>query len=450
MIDLLDNLLRQILVSGIGGGFTSGQIGFQAPNADWRTVVNGINVGGNPANSLNVYLVDLRENRKLRSNERIRTAVNGLVTEDPAPARLDCHYLISAWSPVLPGGGILEPTLDEHALLYQVTRVLVQNGPLNPSRVYSSGSPQLNVWQDFQNADLPVAVLPVEGFHKLAEFWGGMGTGSLWKPAVYLIVTVPVALVREESGFMVTTTLTDHRITNELGTAEVLAQIGGQVLGPRRQLAVGNAGVTAVNVGGDPKVLTVTSAAAFVPGDIVTRSSARSTVATIAGNNVSLDVPLPGLAPGDTLRIANLPPGQFSVRLVDTSGLEPGTLMTLTGDDAAVPGAIVSEQVVIERIDSTTRFVMFRHLPARGKTLNMNVPAANAPALVAAARGAWVHLDAVTGARLQSAVTDEDGRFIFSRLQRGDYQLRAGANGFGPVSRAITVPSPTGEYDLQF
>jgi hypothetical protein len=34
------------------------------------------------------------------ANERERRFDNGMVFEDPAPARLDCHYLISAWSPM--------------------------------------------------------------------------------------------------------------------------------------------------------------------------------------------------------------------------------------------------------------------------------------------------------------------------------------------------------------
>ena len=309
MIDLLDNLIRQILVSGIGGGFTAAQIGFQPPNADWRTVVNGIVVGGNPANSLNVYLFDLRENRKLRSNERIRTVSNGMVMEEAAPARLDCHYLISAWSPAAAAAGVLEPTLDEHALLYQTTAVLVRNGPFNPSRVYPTGSAQLNAWRDFQNVDLPVVVVPVDGFAKLAEFWSGIGTGSVWRPAVYLIVTLPVALARDEAGFLVTTTVTDHRISGVPETAEVWIQIGGHV-----------------------------------------RDSTH---------------PLPG----------------------------------------------------------------------------------GAPAPVASA---WVHLERLTGERLQTSTTNEAGRFVFSELRAGQYQLRTGAVGLGPITRVVTVPSPSGEYDLQF
>ena len=42
-------------------------IGFEIPNDKWQASVNGLNVGDI---AINVYLYDVRENRKLRSNER--------------------------------------------------------------------------------------------------------------------------------------------------------------------------------------------------------------------------------------------------------------------------------------------------------------------------------------------------------------------------------------------
>ena len=77
--------------------------------------------------------MDLRENRKLRTNERERTYVGSDVYETPPPRRVDCHYLISAWSPVLVTPGI-DPTFDEHALLAEVARVLGQRDVLDPAR----------------------------------------------------------------------------------------------------------------------------------------------------------------------------------------------------------------------------------------------------------------------------------------------------------------------------
>src|SRR5262245_28859591 len=117
MIDHLDNLLRQLFIAQIDEITSDVQVRFQPPDDDWRTVVANLTVGGNPANALNVYLVDIRDNRKLRSNDRPSSFDGNLINETPAPRRIDCHYLISAWSPAQQTPAI-EPTLDEHALLY--------------------------------------------------------------------------------------------------------------------------------------------------------------------------------------------------------------------------------------------------------------------------------------------------------------------------------------------
>ena len=88
MLAHFDNLLRQLLISRVPTITDEAQVRFQPPDEDWRTYVSTLSVGGNPANALNVYLVDVRENRKLRSNERVREAVqqlDGIVREVPAP-----------------------------------------------------------------------------------------------------------------------------------------------------------------------------------------------------------------------------------------------------------------------------------------------------------------------------------------------------------------------------
>src|SRR5689334_3245941 len=105
MLNLLDNLLRAILMDGVPAlqevqqgqppaAVSEDQVRFEPPDDQWRNYVrNTIQ-----RNAFNVYLIDLRENRKLRSNERVRTFDQGFVYETPIPVRLDCHYLISAYS----------------------------------------------------------------------------------------------------------------------------------------------------------------------------------------------------------------------------------------------------------------------------------------------------------------------------------------------------------------
>jgi hypothetical protein len=229
MLNLLDVLLRDVL---LGGGITGlvqpQQVRFQPPDATLRSDVTTV---GGPV--LCVYLVDLRENRRLRSNERIPVPLNGDMSADPSPPRVDCHFLISAWSATLPGVGV-EPLLEEHLLLYQAAAVLMQAGEIGPGRNYLPGTPKRLAWPaQFRGDVFPMAVLPPEGFNKLSEFWTTMGQNSPWKPTVYCVVTVPVALLREILGPMVTTTITDHRILDPDAVSEVgdvWLQIGGHVL----------------------------------------------------------------------------------------------------------------------------------------------------------------------------------------------------------------------------
>ena len=448
MIQLLDNLLRQILIEQVSDLTDEAQVRFQPPDADWRTYVSNLVVGGNPANALNIYLVDLRENRKLRSNERIRSVENGIVSEEPAPSRLDCHYLISAWSPAAPGPAV-EPALDEHALLYQAVAALMRNAPLNPVSVYPAGSLPLNAWPvAFRDVDLPAVVLPVEGFNKLAEFWSSMGQGALWRPAIYLIVTLPIALAIEIAGPMVTTTITEYRIKDRPETVEVWIQIGGHVLSPLRLVAVGSATVTAIAPGGD--LISVDLAAPFREGDVVTANNIfRATITQIVGNDLTLTNALTGLAVGNTLRIANITPAQASFRLTDTTGLVTGGTAILTGDDASNPGTVVTARARIETVASTG-FVTLSAGSVRTMTFNLNVAPANAPTLREALPGVWVDLETLAGERLRMGQTNELGRFAFGELRAGRYRLRARAQGLAEVTREVDVPSPSGEYDLIF
>ena len=77
--------------------------------------------------------------------------------------------------------------------------------------------------------------LPVEGFLQFAEFWETMGQTHPWKPAVYVVVTVPVAQPTFVSGGIVTTAQADVILAGGGGARETLTAIGGEVqdsLGP--------------------------------------------------------------------------------------------------------------------------------------------------------------------------------------------------------------------------
>src|SRR5688572_18039719 len=109
MLQQLDVLIRDLLIDRIVALGNVAQVRFQPPDGTLRTDVVNLN-----QIALDIYLVELREHRKLRSNERERGFENGFAFSERFPDRIDCHYLISAWSPTQLAPGV-EPTLDEHA-----------------------------------------------------------------------------------------------------------------------------------------------------------------------------------------------------------------------------------------------------------------------------------------------------------------------------------------------
>ncbi|MBL8298420.1 MAG: DUF4255 domain-containing protein [Rhodanobacteraceae bacterium] len=242
MLSHIDNLLRQLLIAGIDEIADESQVRFQPPDQDWRTYVGTLTVLGLPANALNVYLVDVRENRKLRSNERVRQRVpgaDGMVREVPAPRRVDCHYLISAWSPATVTPAV-EPTLDEHALLYKAIVALDRAEPLVPRKVYAPSPLPAGFPLAIADDELPTTLLPVEGYAKLAEFWGTMGEDHRLRPVIHLVLTVPLLYEPQPMGGMVTTRYAVLRPRDSSDPGDVLVEIGGRVVDSTHPLPDGS------------------------------------------------------------------------------------------------------------------------------------------------------------------------------------------------------------------
>lgn len=187
---------------------------------------------------INAYLVDLRESRRLRSNEVRRRVEDGVVTETPAPYRVDCHYLISVWSPAS-AGQALEPTLDEHEWLGAVIVALGRAGTLRMSDLFDSASLPPGTPPELLDHEMPLSLLPVEGYPKLVEFWGTMGEQAPVKPVAYVVITAPFFASSRAAGPPVTTITTTYRQPNELA-GEVLHEIGGLVGDSARPLPDGS------------------------------------------------------------------------------------------------------------------------------------------------------------------------------------------------------------------
>lgn len=225
MIDPTDEILRDLIQSRIPALAGITQVDFEPPNDEWRQSV--VAAG---EERVNLYLYDVRENLKLFSNERIREPNDGYTVESKAPARLDCHYLVTAWSPVTFSPPMVEPTRDEHVRLYEVLALLMQHRPLFPADVYASGPVNgrtlANVPADLQ-PELPIDVSLPDGLRNLGDFWTTMKVA--WRPAIQLTVTVPVVPGDPPQDFpQVTTIAADYRQTGTAGI-DTLHAVGGRV-----------------------------------------------------------------------------------------------------------------------------------------------------------------------------------------------------------------------------
>lgn len=220
MIDHLDRMLRQLLLDNVDASLT---IGFQPPDETWRTQAMQPD-----RNALNIYLVQLVENRRLRRNDRSQSLFEGDVIEQPAPRRVDCHYLISAWSPARVSQTI-EPTLDEHALLHRVASVFANREPLVAHEIFATTPLPPLFPPSLVDLPLPVSLMAPEGYAKLPEFWGTMGEKQALKPVLHVVVTLPLELDAYRSGPIVTTRSLTFRFVGEPSPGEPLFEIGGFV-----------------------------------------------------------------------------------------------------------------------------------------------------------------------------------------------------------------------------
>ncbi|MFI6585390.1 Pvc16 family protein [Embleya sp. NPDC050493] len=228
MIDVLDLIIRETLVAGVPG-LTSARIGFQPPDDDWRQ-----RVGASTGVWVNCALVDLREDRHMRMNIRRRVTSGVGIVERREPARIRCHYLITAWNAAKDSAQI-PATEQEHTVLGAILAVLLDADPLVASAILTPEQ-LVKVPATLREAELPVEVVPPEGFGKLAEFWGTVGRATSWRPAVYLIVTMPVPEPDRRLDGVVHTVLASYDADigglpgGGVGPVERLADVGGLVL----------------------------------------------------------------------------------------------------------------------------------------------------------------------------------------------------------------------------
>lgn len=130
----------------------------------------------NPPNqrTVNFFLYDVKENRDLRSNEwLLERQNNGVLRKNLPPVRVDCSYMITAWS------GDAE---SEHSLLGEVMKVLLRYPTLPETILVGSLAGQ--------KPSLPTSTLQSARLQSLGEFWQALGGKP--KAALHYTVTISV------------------------------------------------------------------------------------------------------------------------------------------------------------------------------------------------------------------------------------------------------------------
>jgi hypothetical protein len=174
MIDDLDRTLEELLRRELSPALVEQvAISFAAPDSEFPPASVTL-----PA--IDMFLYDIRENLELRSTGWIVDRHdNGTATKFRSPVRVDCSYLITAWS----SESSTTRALDEHRLLSEVMKVLVRHRTI--PEVLLQGSLR------GQEPQLPAVTLQPGRLQSLGEFWQALGG----KPKASLNYTVTIGLV---------------------------------------------------------------------------------------------------------------------------------------------------------------------------------------------------------------------------------------------------------------
>ena len=163
----LDEALRQLLIREIPIKNNEVEIAFDQPKREWSARLS--------RPTLNLFLYDMRENRKLRQSQEwfIEQNRDGTVTQRRQPARVDLRYMVSAWAK--------EPD-DEHNLLARTLMALFRQPHLPKDLLPESLKDQ--------PAAVPLEVAQEDVLTSPSDVWNVMDNEM--RPVIVLVVTLAI------------------------------------------------------------------------------------------------------------------------------------------------------------------------------------------------------------------------------------------------------------------
>ncbi|AOY81874.1 MULTISPECIES: DUF4255 domain-containing protein [Moorena] len=192
MIHDLDKTLEELLKGELPPDLISSvTISFATPDKDFSV---------KPA--INLFLYDVRENLELRNTTWSTERSNGRATKRRNPVRVDCSYLITAWSALTTGDG-QKPEQEEHQWLGEVMKVLLRHRII-PAAVLQGS---------LKGMEPPIRTVSLSqsNLQSLGEFWQAMGGKP--RPALNYTLTMAVEVDDPvDAGTLVTDMRTNMRI----------------------------------------------------------------------------------------------------------------------------------------------------------------------------------------------------------------------------------------------
>lgn len=172
MLDDLDTSLRRLLDDlAAPAVLRAADVSFATPERGYAPAPQ----------TVNLFVHELRENRTLRDPAPLRDPIPGMVRERRPPLRVDCTYMVTAWSSTTNAG---TRTAEQHRLLSLALLWLSRHPEIPP--VHCAGSLATAVYHP------PTMVAQAEGPATGVDFWTALGIAP--RPSFRLLVTIELEL----------------------------------------------------------------------------------------------------------------------------------------------------------------------------------------------------------------------------------------------------------------
>lgn len=214
MFNLLDATIKKLLDSAPPDGsddlFVDADISFDTPEKGYSPTQGDV--------AINLFLYEVKENRELRQAIPDRDVINGRGVRRRAPLRVDCAYMVTAWSNI----NTQDNVANAHRLLSQAFNWL-SRFPVIPDQYVQAGGLAAQLYAP------PTMVAQMDGAKSAGEFWHALGIPP--RPYFNLVVTITMDLDQQIEDSIVTTISSKYHAGHP-GTAEGHLIIGGTVLYP--------------------------------------------------------------------------------------------------------------------------------------------------------------------------------------------------------------------------